>query len=71
MELGERAIESSGAFADAERDREIERTQAKLAQEGDAFCQGCGEEIPAARRAALPSATRCIECQAKLERRPR
>lgn len=43
MELGERAIESSGAFADAERDREIQRTKAKLAQEGDAFCQGCGE----------------------------
>lgn len=71
MELGERAIESSGAFAEAEREREIERMKAKLALEGDEFCQDCGEEIPAARRAALPSATRCIDCQAKLERRAR
>ena len=71
MELGERAIESSGAFAEAERDREIERAKAKLALEGNAFCQGCGEEIPPARRAALPSATRCIDCQTKLERRSR
>lgn len=71
MELGERAIESSSAFADAERERAIQRAQAKLALKGDEFCQDCGEEIPAARRAALPSATRCTPCQTKLERHAR
>lgn len=35
------------------------------------FCEDCGEEIPAARRLALPDATRCIHCQAKHEGRTR
>jgi phage/conjugal plasmid C-4 type zinc finger TraR family protein len=36
-----------------------------------AGCLGCGEEIEPARRAALPSALRCLECQEALERRER
>ena len=35
------------------------------------FCEDCGEEIPEARRLALPDATRCIHCQAKHEGRTR
>ncbi len=31
-------------------------------------CEACGEEIPAARRQALPSARRCVRCQAEHER---
>ena len=58
MDNNERAIETSSAFADAERDREIGRAQASLALKGDEFCEDCGETIPPARRAALPSATR-------------
>ena len=29
----------------------------------DIFCEDCDKEIPAARRAAVPYATRCIVCQ--------
>ena len=66
-ETNERAIEASGAFADAERDRQIQRTRESLALKGDDYCQDCGEEIPPARRAALPSATRCMPCQSAHE----
>lgn len=35
---------------------------------GHKYCARCGDEIPAARREALPSATRCVDCQTKRER---
>ena len=31
------------------------------------FCQECGNEIPQARREALPGVQTCIECQAAFE----
>ncbi|MFG1409495.1 TraR/DksA C4-type zinc finger protein [Xanthobacter sp. VTT E-85241] len=31
-------------------------------------CRGCGDLIDAARRSAMPSAVRCIDCQERLER---
>jgi phage/conjugal plasmid C-4 type zinc finger TraR family protein len=34
-------------------------------------CIDCGEEIPEARRRAVPTAARCIGCQEKHERRTR
>lgn len=34
-------------------------------------CLVCGDEIDPERRAALPSALRCLECQEALERRER
>jgi len=36
---------------------------------GADFCEDCDEEIPAPRRAAYPSATRCVACQEAHERR--
>ncbi|WP_027714911.1 TraR/DksA family transcriptional regulator [Desulfuromonas sp. TF] len=30
-------------------------------------CEDCEEEIPAARRKAVPGCTRCIDCQRKFE----
>lgn len=50
-------------------DTTIARIRAVLDEPGDATCHGCGEEIEAARRAAMPSATRCIRCQQLHERR--
>ncbi|MBU6167210.1 MAG: TraR/DksA C4-type zinc finger protein [Alphaproteobacteria bacterium] len=55
----------------------IERTRADgiarvtdaLAAEGADLCIGCGDAIEPTRRAALPSARRCIECQTRVERR--
>ena len=38
--------------------------------EGDPHCLQCGDEIPDARRRALPGVRFCIECQAERDRRP-
>lgn len=35
----------------------------------DPDCEECGTEIPAARRAALPHCTTCVDCQQLLELR--
>lgn len=71
MESSESAIEASQLAADGERDRAVERTRLALAETGAEDCIGCGKPIPAVRRAALPSATRCVPCQTILERSAR
>ena len=54
---------------DYQADRlEQQRRAAALDVPGNKLCADCTEEIPAARRLALPSAIRCIECQAFAER---
>lgn len=35
---------------------------------GGELCEGCGEEIPDARRKAVPGCTRCVSCQTEAER---
>ena len=45
--------------------------QRQMMTVGTAECVECGEEIPASRRAALPYATRCIDCQSIVEHRGR
>jgi phage/conjugal plasmid C-4 type zinc finger TraR family protein len=47
----------------------IARAAEALAEAGTRDCIGCGEEIEASRRAALPSARRCIDCQSRVEKR--
>jgi phage/conjugal plasmid C-4 type zinc finger TraR family protein len=39
------------------------------AGEGTAFCVECGDDIPLARRRALPSARTCIDCQSGRDKR--
>lgn len=39
----------------------------RLSGEGSAYCEDCGEKIPAARKKAEPSAIRCVACQVKFE----
>jgi len=47
------------------------RARAHLpAGEGETNCIECGEEIPQARRKALPGVRTCIECQSARDRRP-
>lgn len=57
--------------ADKATDLEEARTAATMAKIAtqlktvnlDPYCEDCGKEIPAKRRAAVPYATRCILCQ--------
>jgi phage/conjugal plasmid C-4 type zinc finger TraR family protein len=37
---------------------------------GELYCVECGEEIPEARRKALPGASTCVTCQSQIDRRP-
>ena len=42
----------------------VQGARARLPQgEGTLECVECGDEIPAARRKALPGATTCVACQ--------
>lgn len=47
----------------------IAAARAQIEGEGADECEDCGAPIGAARRAALPSATRCVDCQERRERR--
>jgi phage/conjugal plasmid C-4 type zinc finger TraR family protein len=37
---------------------------------GETHCVECGDEIPQARRQALPGVRTCVTCQSALDRRP-
>ena len=44
----------------------VKAARARLSSgEGLQECEDCGEEIPAARRKALPSARTCVKCQSE------
>lgn len=49
-------------------DEGIYQAGKELRTRGTAECTECGDAIPQARRVALPSCTRCIDCQAAQER---
>jgi len=38
--------------------------------EGETHCLECGDEIPEARRRAMPGVRTCIRCQSERDRRP-
>ena len=71
MEATERQIEAAEAMVERERDDAIARIRGDLCLKGDEFCIDCGERIEPKRRAALPSAMRCIACQRAFERKYR
>lgn len=62
MNIGEREIELAEQRVAQEREAAIARARAALAGAGASNCRICGDPIPAERRAALPSATTCIDC---------
>ncbi|MFV0642935.1 MAG: TraR/DksA C4-type zinc finger protein [Sphingomonadaceae bacterium] len=68
LQSSERQIEAGIAAEDAARAREIARIRAQMVLKGDEYCMDCGDEIGTERRAALPSAMRCIACQNIFER---
>lgn len=64
----ERHIESGSLTQERLSESAIARIRDELASEGEDDCIDCGEQIDPRRKAALPSAERCISCQAKFER---
>jgi phage/conjugal plasmid C-4 type zinc finger TraR family protein len=46
----------------------LRRVLAPLRQDGRDDCEDCGAPIPLERRDAMPSATRCVDCQRGFER---
>ncbi len=67
----ERQIEAAAAAVSQQTDEAIAGIRAQLSERrvaGADECVDCGGEIGAARRAALPSARRCIACQRAVER---
>ena len=61
---------------EAHREPGLRRVRDGVTGTGTVDCTDCGDEIEALRRAAMPSATRCICCQqaadnySRLERLP-
>jgi phage/conjugal plasmid C-4 type zinc finger TraR family protein len=68
MFFDERSIETSELTQLKFSEGTIARIRDELAAEGEEVCVDCDDPIPAARRKALPSADRCIECQTRFER---
>lgn len=57
---------------DASIEDELKRMAARRGPVGESFaeCAECGEDIPEARRAAVPGVKLCIECQQDRDARP-
>lgn len=64
-------VDQAALLIEARREAAIASFVGALCVPGAAACIGCGEDIEASRRTALPSARRCIECQDRVERRDR
>lgn len=62
-------VDQAQVLEELERQEAVRRVRMQLLDVAPADeCQGCGCEIEAARRQAMPSATRCADCQADHER---
>jgi DnaK suppressor protein len=73
VDIGTKAFareqEMSLANAVLERIEQVERALERLAASGYGDCEACARPIPAARLAAYPSATLCVSCKERTERR--
>jgi phage/conjugal plasmid C-4 type zinc finger TraR family protein len=65
--MDERFLEQAGEIEQAERDSALGAIRKSLTRPGQPYCDDCGEQIANDRRAANPSAIRCIHCQTALE----
>lgn len=64
-------VDEAGALVDEWNARCVRHARRALEGEGALICEDCDTEIPARRREAQPSATRCAPCQERLEGRRR
>ena len=68
MDAADVAQEEQDAELAGQLDVAVKAARASLAGPGGEICADCGSEIPLQRRIAMPSAIRCVECQAFAER---
>jgi RNA polymerase-binding transcription factor DksA len=71
VSLQNRDYDLADMRAEEERAVGILRAQEAVRRQGEIFCKGCKSEIDPERRAALPSADRCIDCAKRRERSKR
>lgn len=64
-------LDDAQELEERERNDCIARTTGRITGQGATHCVVCGEPIDAARRKVMPSATRCVDCQERRERRRR
>ena len=65
--MNERQFELAQQLEQAQRDDVIALARAQCRGSGTSECVDCGVPIPAERRACVPYATRCTECQGRFE----
>ncbi len=63
----ERLLEAAEHSVALERDARLAGIRASLGEQGEDVCVCCDEPIEAERRAVMPSAARCVECQRAYE----
>lgn len=68
MRLSNFAYEQAELRADQEREAGIAAARSAISGAGSLTCKKSGDEIEPERRAVLPSATRCTDCQTGFER---
>lgn len=68
---GNAALDLAAERAEQERETKIAAASAALRGRGAMVCEDCPNDIPLERRIAMPSATRCIACQTRHEKRLR
>lgn len=67
MQSSNRDLEAAEASERQQRVHQLARVREGLESEGEMECVDCGALINSARRMAMPSARRCIDCQRKSE----
>lgn len=67
MYVSNAALDRAEELAEGERQTGINAASRAISEVGFVDCIDCGREIHPKRRAALPSAKRCVDCQTAYE----
>jgi phage/conjugal plasmid C-4 type zinc finger TraR family protein len=68
MDLTERDFEMAAQATGIEVSTAVQSVRNALSRPGSEKCEDCDSTIPKERRAAMPSATRCVHCQSVKDR---
>lgn len=69
--MDEKQFEHAEALTEAQRLNALQDAHDACTRAGQSECDDCGDDIPPARRAAFPSAIRCVHCESLHEARRR